>query len=150
MDLICFSHIRWNFVYQRPQHLLNRYAINNRVFVMEEPVFEADKDFYEISKPSETSNLWVVVLHVAKDTTVEKRNHTLKALLDSCMYTNHINKYILWYYSPMAFAYSNHLHPALIVYDCMDELSAFKFAPPELKKMEADLLKRLTCFYRWV
>lgn len=140
MDLICFSHIRWNFVYQRPQHLLNRYAINNRVFVMEEPVFEADKDFYEISKPSETSNLWVVVLHVAKDTTVEKRNHTLKALLDSCMYTNHINKYILWYYSPMALAYSNHLHPSLIIYDCMDELSAFKFAPPELKKMEADLL----------
>ncbi len=144
MDLICFSHIRWNFVYQRPQHLLNRFAINNRVFIIEEPVFEDDisSDFYEINKSDDNTNLWVVVLHVSKNTPFEKRNHTLRALLDSCMYSKEIKKYILWYYSPMALSYSNHLHPSLIIYDCMDELSAFKFAPPELKEMETRLLKR--------
>jgi UDP-galactopyranose mutase len=141
MDLICLSHIRWNFVYQRPQHLLNRFAVNNRVFVIEEPVFESESDFYEISKPDDNANLWVVVLHVAKNSTGEKRNHTLKALLDSCMYSNKIHKYILWYYSPMALAYTNHLYPSLIVYDCMDELSAFKSPPPQIKEMEASLLK---------
>ena len=144
MDLICFSHIRWNFVYQRPQHLLNRFAINNRVFVIEEPVFEdtANADFYEMNKPAEDTSLWVVTLHVSKDTPFDKRDSTLKALLDSCMYSERIKKYILWYYSPMALTYSNHLYPSLIIYDCMDELSAFKFAPPELKKMEACLLSR--------
>jgi UDP-galactopyranose mutase len=142
MDLICLCHIRWNFVYQRPQHLLNRFAVNNRVFVVEEPVFESESDYYEISNPDENANLWVVVLHIAKNTTPEKRNHTLKALLDSFMYSNNIHKYILWYYSPMALAYTDHLYPSLTVYDCMDELSAFKSPPPQIKEMEASLLSR--------
>ena len=142
MDLICLSHIRWNFVYQRPQHLLNRFAVNNRVFVIEEPVFEAHSDYYEISKPNEDANLWVVVLHVSKETSAEKRNHTLKALLDSFMYSNEIQKYILWYYSPMALEYTDHLNPSLTVYDCMDELSAFKSPPKGIKEMEVCLLQR--------
>ncbi len=142
MDIICFCHIRWNFVYQRPQHLLNRFAISHRVFVIEEPVFEADSDYYEISKPNDDTNLWVVVLHVSKENSVEKRNATLKALLDSFIYSNEIKEYILWYYSPMALAYSEHLRPSLTIYDCMDELSAFKFAPPELKEWELRLLNR--------
>ncbi len=139
MDLICFSHIRWNFVYQRPQHLLNRYAVNNRVFVIEEPVFEANSDFYEIEQPDVNTNLWVVVLHVSKKVPYEKRNHILKALLDSCMYSNKINNYIAWYYSPMALDYSDHLSPTLTIYDCMDELSAFNFAPVNLKENEKTL-----------
>jgi len=142
MDLICLSHIRWNFVYQRPQHLLNRFAINNRVFVIEEPVYEANSDFYEISKPDEKANLWLVVLHVSKDTSSEKRNHTLKALIDSFMFSTKIKKYILWFYSPMALEYTEHLSPSLTVYDCMDELSAFKCPPAGIKEMEVCLLKR--------
>ncbi|WP_232373236.1 hypothetical protein [Pinibacter aurantiacus] len=39
MDIICFSHLRWNFVFQRPQHLLGRMAKQYRVFYIEEPVF---------------------------------------------------------------------------------------------------------------
>src|SRR3712207_6438900 len=38
-DLVCFSHLRWGFVWQRPQHLLSRFAKFARVFVVEEPVF---------------------------------------------------------------------------------------------------------------
>jgi len=129
-------------VYQRPQHLLNRFAVNNRVFVIEEPVYEANSDYYEISKPNENANLWLVVLHVSKDTSAEKRNHTLKALVDSFMFSNNINKYILWFYSPMALQYTEHLSPSLTVYDCMDELSAFKSPPAGIKEMEVCLLKR--------
>jgi UDP-galactopyranose mutase len=39
-DLVCFSHLRWDFVYQRPQHLLSRAALERRVFFIEEPIFE--------------------------------------------------------------------------------------------------------------
>ncbi|HEV2831110.1 MAG TPA: glycosyltransferase family 1 protein, partial [Hanamia sp.] len=142
MDFICFSHIRWNFVYQRPQHLLNRFAIYNRVFVIEEPMYDQDANCYKIKKDSRDHNLWVVVLQVSKNTPVEKRNHILKTLLNSLIDDKEIKNYLLWYYSPMALSYSNHLYPSLIIYDCMDELSAFKFAPPELKKMEASLMNR--------
>jgi glycosyltransferase involved in cell wall biosynthesis len=142
MDLICLCHIRWNFVYQRPQHLLNRFAINNRVFVIEEPVYNSPSDFYEITKPNEEANLWVIVLHVSKNVSPEKTNHILKALIDSVMCSNNIDKYILWYYSPMALDYTDHLAPSLTIYDCMDELSAFKSAPARLKEMEICLLNQ--------
>ena len=39
-DIIVFSHLRWGFVYQRPQHLLSRLALNSQVFFIEEPTFE--------------------------------------------------------------------------------------------------------------
>ena len=141
MDLICLSHIKWNFVYQRPQHLLNRFAINNRVFVIEEPVYEANSDYYEIHKPNEKANLWVVQLHVSKCSSKEKTNHVLKALLDSLIYSNDISKFILWYYSPMALDFTDHLSPEIIVYDCMDELSAFKSPPKRIKEAEVCLLE---------
>ena len=144
MDVICFSHIKWNFVYQRPQHLLSMCAADKRVFFIEEPQYDdkGKSDFYEINKPEESTNLWVISLHLSTETPGDKRNHTLQALLDSCMYSRKIKKYICWYYSPMALAYSDHLHPSLIIYDCMDELSAFKFAPRKVIEMEACLLSR--------
>lgn len=141
MDIICLSHIRWNFVYQRPQHLLNRFAINNRVFVIEEPHTDESSDYYTIKKTDDDVNLWVVDLFVSKFLSGEKREHTLKALLDSCLYSQEISDYILWYYTPMALQYSDHLSPALVVYDCMDELSGFKNAPTRLKDYEKQLLQ---------
>ena len=36
--LIVFSHLRWNFVYQRPQHLLSRLAERFHVVFIEEPM----------------------------------------------------------------------------------------------------------------
>jgi hypothetical protein len=40
--LICFSHLRWRFVYQRPQHLMTRFAQAMRVFYVEEPIVSED------------------------------------------------------------------------------------------------------------
>ncbi|MEO6706697.1 MAG: glycosyltransferase family 1 protein, partial [Ginsengibacter sp.] len=140
MDLICFCHIRWNFVYQRPQHLLNRFAKNSRVFVVEEPIYDSDSDYYEINQPDEQVNLWVVVFHVSNNTLEDRMNLTLKALVDSFMFSNKIKQYILWFYSPMALQYAEHLSPSLTIYDCMDELSAFKNPPAGIKEMEARLL----------
>ncbi|RNI34071.1 glycosyltransferase family 1 protein [Hanamia caeni] len=143
MDIICFSHIRWNFVYQRPQHLLNRFAVNNRVFVIEEPVFDTSgPEYYEINKVEENKDLWVVNLHCSRGISDDHTNHTLKGLLDSLLYANDITKYITWYYTPMALAYSDHLEPIVTIYDCMDELSAFKFAPQSLKSWEQKLLSQ--------
>lgn len=68
--------------------------------------------------------------------------HAQKVLLDSALTSLQLNRYLLWYYSPMALSWSDHLTPILIVYDCMDELSAFKFAPPHLVQREQKLMRK--------
>ena len=141
MDLICFSHIRWDFVYQRPQHLLTRFAYYNRVFIIEESLLDGKSNYYEIVDQKE-KNIFVIRLYLSRELREDQKDNALKALIDSFMSTLNIKHYILWYYTPMALAYSDHLNPKLIVYDCMDELSAFKFAHPDLKKYEACLLSK--------
>ncbi len=49
MNFVVFSHLRWNFVFQRPQHLMTRCARTNNVFFCEEPVFDAATPYWDIS-----------------------------------------------------------------------------------------------------
>lgn len=140
-DLICFSHLRWDFVYQRPQHLMSRFNKYLRVFFVEEPIFHNYKDNYTIKRSESGVYIITPMLNeIDKDlSSVIKRQ---KKLICSLISKEQITNYISWYYTPMALKISSQLTPELIVYDCMDELSAFKFAPVELKLMEAELLKK--------
>ncbi|KAA9038569.1 glycosyltransferase family 1 protein [Ginsengibacter hankyongi] len=138
MDLICFSHIRWDFVYQRPQHLLTRFAFYNRVFIIEESLLDGKSNYYDIVDQKE-NNVFVIKLYLSRELHEDQKDDMIRRLIDAFMSAKNIHQYILWYYTPMALAYSGHLQPKLTVYDCMDELSAFKFAHPELKKYEARL-----------
>jgi glycosyltransferase involved in cell wall biosynthesis len=139
LDLICFSHLRWGFVYQRPQHLLSRFTKHTRVFFIEEPVMHEYPDKLHITQDSK--NLFVVVPHLNKDNNGSSSIRQ-KRLIDSLFTQMKIDKFFSWYYTPMALSFSNHLNPEIIVYDCMDELSAFKFAPLELKEREKQLLEK--------
>jgi UDP-galactopyranose mutase len=140
-DLVCLSHLRWDFVYQRPQHLLSRFARYGRVFFVEEPIFSGpEKATLHISSRSE--NLVVVVPHLPYDLSAEQVEEQQRALLNSLFEEQLLEHYMLWYYTPMALSFSNHLTPALTVYDCMDELSAFKFSSPRLKELEQELFRK--------
>jgi UDP-galactopyranose mutase len=140
-DVICLSHLRWNFVYQRPQHLLNRCAQGRRVFFLEEPIVEPGISAHlQVSNP--TGNLWVVVPHLPENLSEAETNIVQKTLLDNLLSEHNIQRYICWYYTPMAMGFTHHLKPLAIVYDCMDELSAFKNAPPALREREAHLFQR--------
>jgi len=136
-DLVCFSHLRWNFVYQRPQHLLSRFAKHFRVFFVEEPVLHDSTNSLQVTLDEE--NVWIIVPHLNKNISDEEKINTQKDLLNKLFRNMQIESYIFWYYTPMALSISDHLEPQLIVYDCMDELSAFKFAPPELKARETEM-----------
>ena len=139
-DIICFSHLGWNFVYQRPQHLLSRFSKHVRVFFIEEPVFDSLCNRYEINKNAQ--EVHVVTPHLIAGQRAEDIVKHQKLLIDAMMTQMDIQKYILWYYSPMAMAFSDHLSSLATVYDCMDELSAFRFAAPELTYFETELLKK--------
>jgi glycosyltransferase involved in cell wall biosynthesis len=140
IDLICFSHLRWNFVYQRPQHLLSRFANYTRVFYYEEPVFHDAPDKLHINKSSD--NIYIVVPHLQHGKNEEEILKKQSELLANLVAVMEINNYFTWYYTPMALPFSLHLKPQMIVYDCMDELSAFKFAPVELKQKEKELMQK--------
>ena len=138
-DLICFSHLRWNFVYQRPQHLMNRASQEHRVWFIEEPIWG---DEFRVEIRPERDQLNVVVPHVPHGTPFGDVLAFQRAMLADLRQQHQINTFIAWYYTPMALLFSNHLTPALTVYDCMDELSAFMGAPPELLDLEKQLLRQ--------
>jgi glycosyltransferase involved in cell wall biosynthesis len=137
-DLVCFSHLRWNFVYQRPQHLLSRFAKQFRVFFVEEPMFDAtDEPYLQVTSPVE--NLSVVVAHFPAGKSEEAQVSLQKELLSKMFVEKEIVNYFFWFYTPMSLAITDQFNPRIIVYDCMDELSAFKFAPQTLKDREQEL-----------
>jgi UDP-galactopyranose mutase len=139
-DLVCLSHLRWDFVYQRPQHLLSRFARSRRVFFVEEPVFGEWQPHLDIT--SRGDGLHVVVPRVPQGLRVEAVEAIQKLLVDQLFEGREIGDHVLWYYTPMAVRWTRHLKPLATVYDCMDELSAFKDAPPALREREAELLRR--------
>jgi UDP-galactopyranose mutase len=139
-DLICFSHLRWDFVYQRPQHLLTRCAKERRVFFVEEPIFSEGSPRLDISQRD--GGVWVIVPHLTHGMDESEIITTQQALLiDDLILQHELTEYICWYYTPMARAFTQNLEPLAIIYDCMDELSAFKNPPPKLKDYEADLIE---------
>src|SRR6186713_1327450 len=97
-DLVCFSHLRWDFVYQRPQHLMSRFAKTHRLFFIEEPIMTADTDRYKVQLTKE--NVWVVtpLLKEGKDEfSIPKR---VQILVDKLFSEKSINQFISWYYTP--------------------------------------------------
>jgi len=140
-DLICLSHLRWDFVYQRPQHLLGRGAKQRRVFFIEEPVIGEGSLRLDLTTREE--GVTVVVPHIPYDMANDADfDSTQRLLIDRLLEENGITEFVLWYYTPMALSFTRHLKPHAVIYDCMDELSAFRNAPVELKLREAELFER--------
>jgi UDP-galactopyranose mutase len=140
-DIVCLSHLRWNFVYQRPQHLLVRCAQGRRVFFIEERVVTSEP-LGRLEVSQNKNGIVIVVPHLPQNLSEEEINANLKLLIDGLFVEHNICTYICWYYTPMAIAYTRHLQPLAVVYDCMDELSTFRGASPALKSYEAELFRR--------
>jgi UDP-galactopyranose mutase len=140
-DLICLSHLRWDFVYQRPQHLLSRFAKERRVFFVEEPTFGEGPERLDVS--GRDCGVWVVVPRLPSELEGSDSVESVQRSMVNRLLAEHdISEYVLWYYTPMAMPWTRHLQGVATVYDCMDELSAFKGAPRALKDREAELFKR--------
>jgi UDP-galactopyranose mutase len=139
LDLVCFSHLRWNFVYQRPQHLMSRCARERRVFFIEEPEFAAT--WPHMKMEADPSGVTVVKPQLPLGLKEAEIDPMLQKLVDQ-FFAEEVHQFILWHYTPMALNFSRHLRPALTIYDCMDQLSAFKGAPAKLQELEPELLCR--------
>ena len=140
--LIVFSHLRWSFVYQRPQHLLSRLSEHYRVLYIEEPMHSDAPPRLECI--SRGPNIDVLVPHtpVAAGGFHDDQLPLLEPLLTAYLRAQQIDEALVWFYTPMALPLLSIVKPEAIVYDCMDELSAFKNAPRQLRQRETALLKR--------
>lgn len=139
--LVCFSHLRWDFVYQRPQHLLSRCAQARRVFFVEEPIFTSSQSSWlEVSRRE--CGVSIVVPHLPNGVDRAIATEIQQTMIDGLLDRWSISNSIFWYYTPMALSFTAHLKPLVVVYDCMDELSAFKGASPLLRDYEAQLFQR--------
>lgn len=140
--LLVFSHLRWNFVFQRPQHLLSRLAHERPVYFIEEPMLASDRP-----------PRWGFTRHQSQLTVCCPRTPLaepggfsneqmpyLEMLLAELLETEQLSDYIAWFYTPMAWPLARNLKPQAIVYDCMDELSQFRGAPREMLERETELL----------
>ena len=136
-DLLCFSHLRWDFVWQRPQHLMTRAARDRRVWFVEEPIEGTGEAALEVRPVAPRVSVVVARLPAGQrqEERVASQARLLEQLVDS-METAPLH----WYYSPMFREVAAALPSSGVVYDCMDELSAFAGAPPALRLWESELL----------
>jgi UDP-galactopyranose mutase len=142
-SLFCFSHLRWNFVFQRPQHLMSRFAREMNVIFWEEPVDIAPREiaYLQVREAPDAPNVRVVVPHLPQGMPDDAREAALKRLLDAHVAAIR-GPLIAWYYTPMMLPFSRHIDADVTVFDAMDELSKFKFAPTHLLELEQELIDR--------
>ena len=144
-DLVCFAHLHWDFVWQRPQHLLTRFAQHGRVFYVEEAFYHPDDHVEPHLEVKERQNgVKVLVVHLPDYLRHDEvaSDQAQFGVLSRFFTDGAVTQFVAWYYTPMALGKSRLFAPALTVYDCMDELTQFKFAPPELRQREQELFDR--------
>ncbi len=144
-DLVCFAHLHWDFVWQRPQHLLSRFAQHGRVFYVEDAFFHAD-DLVEphLEVKERQNGVKVLVVHLPHRLRADEAasDQAQFGVLSKFFKESGVGQFVAWYYTPMALGKARLFAPALTVYDCMDELAQFKGAPPELRQREQELFQK--------
>jgi len=146
--LIVHSHLRWDFVWQRPQQIFSRLAVNHPVLFTEEPMFGDGAPSLVITQPHPNVFRAVPMLPTAGHTDADAQWRTVLALLQEALRRHRLigrrfDEPIQWFYSPMtAPHFLGAFDARCVVYDCMDELANFRFAPSDLAQRERFLLAR--------
>lgn len=129
-DIIVFCHLRWDFVFQRPQHIITRLSENSKILVVEEPVLSNGRE--NDNKIRQINPNLHVLQPVISD--IHELGPFLKKLLKKQSFP------IAWFYSAAFVKVLDVLNFDTVIYDCMDELSLFKGAPEKLIEQEKYLL----------
>ena len=149
--LLVHSHLRWDFVWQRPQQLLSRFAQHAPVLFVEEAIFVDDLRTATLDITQPTRGVTRVIpkvpstyYHDADGTLAVVRATLQQALARGGVLGNgQFAAPVQWFYTPMpAPAMLGAFGERAVVYDCMDELAQFKFAPPELIERERLLISK--------
>ncbi|MFC5848936.1 glycosyltransferase family 1 protein [Deinococcus petrolearius] len=138
-DLLCLSHLRWDFVYQRPQHLMSRAARDRRVYYVEDPMFGTREAHLQVRREG---NVTVVQPQLPPGLPDEVAEAHGRRLLQTFLRQEGVAAPLAWVYTPMQLPLLDGLATSAVVYDCMDELANFRYAPPQLRGRERQLFAR--------
>lgn len=138
--ILAVSHLSWDLVFQRPQHLMTCAARDRTVLYVEEARFDAEVSEWE--QRTTPQGVTVCVPHMPPGMAPDRRDAVLAAMIDSLVARHDLDPFVLWFQTPMSVVHTAQLQPVATIYDCMDELSAFDQAPPELRANERALLAR--------
>ncbi len=145
--IICLCHLSWNWVWQRPQQFLSRFAKKHPVLFVETYCTDTPASYVQLRTAENHPNVTIAEIHIPQarwqdgEFVDRERRYALKAALADQL-DGKFDEAILWFYDPMAVtAFAGQLDERVIVYDCMDELAQFKGAPPELIAREQTLLR---------
>ncbi|MES2492434.1 MAG: UDP-galactopyranose mutase [Pseudomonadota bacterium] len=117
---------------------MTRLAKSARVVFWEEPVFVEGLAESRLSiRPCRDSGVIVATPQIPHGKAAS--DSVLRALLEQLL-DQHTGDLVAWYYTPLMLPFSRHIPADCVVYDCMDELANFRFAPPELLPLEHELL----------
>ncbi len=144
VTLVVFSHLRWNFVYQRPQHLLTRLSKRFRVIFIEEPLQDANSpNRWETESLSDSLVIARPRTQIKELGFHDAQLELIRPMMQQLFDEQNIEEFVAWFYSPLAIPLLEDLDEncVAVIYDCMDELSGFRGAPPELVSREAELLQ---------
>ena len=139
--LVVLSHLRWGFVFQRPQHLLTRLAQHYDVFFVEEPVYLAGESHLDIQPLAPGLEVLTPHTDVQAPGFHDDQFPALRRLLANFIAQRGLVDALVWFYTPMALPLLDALPARKVIYDCMDDLASFRFAPPQLVQREARLMQ---------
>ena len=149
LAIIVHSHLRWDFVWQRPQQLLSRIACRNPVLFIEEPVLLDDLDAPTLELSTPQAGLYRAIPklprtgHERYDDAVAAIRELVIDLLHEAPLAGRFDRAMQWFYTPMpAPEMLCAFNEEAVIYDCMDELSQFRFAPSDIARRERLLLSR--------
>jgi glycosyltransferase involved in cell wall biosynthesis len=146
--IIVHCHLRWDFVWQRPQQIFSRLAEAHPILFIEDPVAGDAAAHLDISQPLPNLVRLVPVLPSSLCSTVDTQCQALLPLIKQALQhhpllVGRFDEAIQWFYSPMtAPCFLGEFGARGVVYDCMDELANFRFAPDDIAERERFLLSR--------
>jgi glycosyltransferase involved in cell wall biosynthesis len=136
--LICFSHLAWDHVFQRPHHLMTAAACDRRVLFVEEPRADESPGI----RAERRGSITVVTPAHPAGLTEAATTAWLADAFGRFLRREGVDRPVLWYETPMALPWTGGVDAVAVAYDVMDELSAFRGAPPALVRLERELLRR--------
>lgn len=149
LPVIVHCHLRWDFVWQRPQQIFSRLAAHHPIAFIEEPRWEEAERRLDVSEPYPNVARIIPVLprYESNDNSDAQWAAVLvmlrRAFVEHPLLSRRFMSPVQWFYSPMtAPTFLDSFDAVSTIYDCMDELAQFRFAPVGLREREQLLISR--------
>ena len=146
-ELIVLSHLRWDWVWQRPQQLVSRLGKSEErtTWFVEEPIQvagELERNRLATAQTDGVTRVWLEIPEQGRhvgffDEVLPDYVEQLPQLVGPPG-----GERVVWIYTPLALELAEALNPTTLVYDVMDDLAAFKDAAPELVVRQRQALRR--------